>query len=108
VRDLVGTVMTATLLRRAHTRVGRERPLLATFGVGSDARVSVAQDGVALPTGATAAVAAWVAVFLAEAVGLAENAQRIHVRQATHMMELELEQIGFYAALDAAAGRSWD
>jgi hypothetical protein len=70
--------------------------------------VTVAGDGTALSPAAVAAVAAWVAVFLTEAVALSEGAKRIHVRQATHMMELELEQIGFYAALTAAAGRAWD
>lgn len=108
VRDLLGTVMTATLLRRAHGHVGRERPLLATFGIGGDARVTLVQGGELLSPAAVAAVAAWVAMFLAEAETLSEGAKRIRVRQATHMMELELEQIGFYAALTAAAGRNWD
>ena len=35
---------------------------------------------------------------LSEATEIAESARRIHVRQATHLMEAELDGVGFYAA----------
>lgn len=108
VRDLLGTVMTTTLLRRTRSRVGRQRPLLEGFAVASDGRVSVAPEAASLQPAAVAAVAAWMSECLSEATEIAEGASRIRVRQATHLMESELDGVGFYAALSAAAGRSWD
>jgi hypothetical protein len=67
--------------------------------VGPDGRVTVEHERAALSTAAVAASAAWVTAFLGEAGTMAEKAGRIKVRQATRMMEADLEKIGFYAAL---------
>jgi CheY-like chemotaxis protein len=101
-RDLLGAVMTVALLRRTHGRLLREHETLRTFKVGPDGRVSLEPERVALPATAVPAVAGWLNAFLAEAGGMAEKAGRIRVRNVTHMMEADLDRIGFYSALGAA------
>jgi CheY-like chemotaxis protein len=103
-RDLLGSVMTVAVLRRTHKRLQRDREPLRAFKVGADGRVSVERGREALAGSAVVAAAAWVEAFLAEATTLVERAGRIRVRQATRMMEADLEKIGFYAALGAAGG----
>lgn len=101
VRNRLGSVMTVALLRRTHRRLLKQNELLRAFRIAEDGRV-VAEGGGLAPA-AVACVAAWVAAFLAESAQIAEKAAAIRVRQVTRMMESELEAVGFYAALDAAA-----
>jgi len=51
-------------------------------------------------------MAAWTADFLSAAGEVVDRVGAIRLRQATRMMEAELEKVGFYAAFDAvvAAG----
>lgn len=100
-RDLLGSVMVAALLRRTLTRLLRDHECLRSLRVATDGRVLVDHERAALPASAVAAVAGWVTCFLAEASALAEKAGKVRIRQATRMMEADLERIGFYAALGA-------
>lgn len=98
-RDLLGSVMTVAILRRTLNRLIREHETLRAFRVSADGRVVVDRERAVLSGAAVPAVAAWVSAFLSEAGALAEKAGKIKVRQATRMMEADLERIGFYAAL---------
>ncbi len=100
-RDLLGSVMTAALLRRTWTRLARDHDCLRSLRVAGDGRVVANHEQPALPASAIPAVAGWVASFLAEAGALVEKAGKVRIRQATKMMEAELERVGFYAALNA-------
>ncbi|HLA76466.1 MAG TPA: response regulator transcription factor [Vicinamibacteria bacterium] len=100
-RDLLGSVMTTALLRRTWTRLARKHESLRSLRVVADGRVLVNHEQAALPGPAVPAVAEWVASFLTEAGALAEKAGKVRIRQATRMMEADLERIGFYAALNA-------
>lgn len=105
-RELLGSVMTVALLRRTHAQAQREHETLRAFRISSDGRVSLPAQRAALPAAAVAAVAAWTSAFLAEAGALVEKAGRLKVRQATRLMEAELERLGFYAALVAVSRRT--
>jgi CheY-like chemotaxis protein len=106
VRDQLGAVMTLAQLRGSYRRVAPRRPAVRSFRVAEDGRVIPAPktEGT-LPPAAVEAVAAWTAEFLSSA-GQLDRAGGIRLRQATGMMEAELEKVGFYAAFDAvvAAG----
>lgn len=102
-RDSLGSVMTVALLRRTHRRMVRERESLRAFRIAEDGRVTAdAAAGASVPRDAVGAVAAWAAAFLSEAAGLVEKVGAIRIRQATRMMEGDLEAIGFYEALEKA------
>jgi len=103
VRDHLGGVMTLALLRGSLKRASRHRPALRSFRVAEDGRVVPATSEAALPAAAVEAVAAWTADLLSSAGEVVERAGAIRLRQATRMMEAELERIGFYAAFDALA-----
>ena len=108
VRDHLGAVMTLALLRGSLRRAARSRPALRSFRVAEDGRVVPATArGARCRAAAVEAVAAWTADFLSSAGEIVDRAGGIRLRQATRMMEAELERIGFYAAFDAvvAAGR---
>jgi CheY-like chemotaxis protein len=108
VRDHLGAVMTVAQLRGSYRRVASRRPAVRSFRVAEDGRVIPAPktEG-SLPPAAVEAVAAWTADFLSSAGELVNRAGAIRLRQATRMMEAELEKVGFYAAFDAivAAGQ---
>jgi len=106
VRDHLGAVMTLALLRGSYRRTARGRPALRAFRVAEDGRVVPATPEEPLPPAAVEAVAAWTADLLSSAGEIVDRAGGIRLRQATRMMEGELERIGFYAAFDAvvAAG----
>jgi hypothetical protein len=101
VRDHLGAVMTLAMLRGSMRRASRNRPALRSFRVAEDGRVVPATSEAALPAAAVEAVAAWTADLLSSAGEVVERAGAIRLRQATRMMEAELERIGFYAAFDA-------
>jgi hypothetical protein len=103
-RDMLGSVMTTTLLRRTYTRLVRERDVLKAFRIAADGRVSVDAARALLPEAAVAAAAAWVTALLAESGAMIARAGKIKVRQATRMMEADLEKVGFYQALGEAGG----
>ena len=86
-RDLLGSVMTAALLRRTWTRLLKDHESLRSLRVAADGRVLVDHERAALPASAVPAVASWVTSFLAEASALAERAGKVRIRQATRMME---------------------
>ena len=98
-RDVLGTIMTAILLRRTQRSLVLTHEALRHFRVGNDGRVLIDRDRAALPRSAIAAVAAWVTAFIEEAAILSDKANRVRVRQATRMMEADLERMGFYQAL---------
>lgn len=104
-RLFLGSVMTVALLRRAYRNVARECLVLSAFRILEDGRV-VAEAAVAgrVPRAAVDAAAAWIVLFLSDAAGIVEKVGTIRVRQVTRMMEADLEQIGFYAALEGARG----
>ena len=106
VRDHVGAVMTLALLRASFRRVRTRRPAVRSFRVVEDGRIVPAAAEALVPPAAVEAVAAWTADFLTSAGEVVDKAGAIRLRQATRMMESELEKIGFYAAFDAvvAAG----
>jgi CheY-like chemotaxis protein len=106
VRDHLGAVMTLAQLRSSLRRAARSRPALRSFRVAEDGRVVPATSEASLAAPAVEAVAAWTADFLSSAGEIVDRAGAIRLRQATRMMEAELERIGFYAAFDAvvAAG----
>jgi len=106
VRDHLGAVMTLAQLRGSLRRAARSRPALRAFRVAEDGRVVPATSEASLSAPAVEAVAAWTADFLSSAGEIVDRAGAIRLRQATRMMEAELERIGFYAAFDAvvAAG----
>jgi CheY-like chemotaxis protein len=106
VRDHLGAVMTLALLRGSLRRAAGSRTALRSFRVAEDGRVVPATTEESLPAAAVEAVAAWTADFLSSAGEIVDRAGGIRLRQATRMMEAELERIGFYAAFDAvvAAG----
>ena len=102
VRDHLGAVMTLALLRASYKRVQTLRPAVRSFRVADDGRIVPAGAAeVLLPPAAVEAVAAWTADFLASAGEVVDKAGAIRLRQATRMMEAELEKVGFYAAFDA-------
>ena len=101
-RNSLGAVMTVALLRRTHKRLARERETLRSFRVAEDGRVAPDPAAVSLPGEAVRAVAEWTATFLAEAGAMAEKVRGLKIRQATRMMEADLEAAGFYAAVEAA------
>jgi len=103
VRDHVGAVMTVALLRSSHKRAASRRPAVRSFRVAEDGRVVPSSVEALLPPAAVEAVAAWTADFLASAGELVDRAGAIRLRQATRMMEAELEKVGFYSAFDAVA-----
>ncbi len=103
-RDLLGAVMTVALLRRTHKRLVQDFDLLRELRVGPDGRVTIDPARAALPPVAVRAVAGWLKAFLDESGALVEKAGRIRVRQATRMMEADLERLGFYTALGEPAG----
>lgn len=103
VRDHLGAVMTVALLRASYRRVASRRPAVRSFRVAEDGRVIPSAAEALLPPAAVEAVAAWTADFLSSAGELVDRAGAIRLRQATRMMEAELEKIGFYAAFDAVA-----
>jgi CheY-like chemotaxis protein len=106
VRDHLGAVMTVALLRGSYRRTARGRQAIRAFRVAEDGRVVPASPEESLPPAAVEAVAAWTADLLSSAGEIVDRAGGIRLRQATRMMEAELERIGFYAAFDAvvAAG----
>lgn len=106
VRDHLGAVMTVALLRGSYRRTARGRQAIRAFRVAEDGRVVPATPDESLPPAAVEAVAAWTADLLSSAGEIVDRAGVIRLRQATRMMEAELERIGFYAAFDAvvAAG----
>lgn len=101
VRDHLGAVMTLALLRASFKRVASRRPAVRSFRVAEDGRVVPAEAEELLPPAAVEAVAAWTADFLSAAGEVVDTAGAIRLRQATRMMEAELEKVGFYAAFDA-------
>ena len=101
VRDHLGAVMTLALLRASFKRVASRRPAVRSFRVAEDGRVVAAETEALLPPAAVEAVAAWTADFLSAAGEVVDTAGAIRLRQATRMMEAELEKVGFYAAFDA-------
>jgi CheY-like chemotaxis protein len=103
VRDHVGAVMTVALLRASHKRAAARRPAVRSFRVAEDGRVVPSSIETLLPPAAVEAVAAWTADFLSSAGELVDRAGAIRLRQATRMMEAELEKVGFYSAFDAVA-----
>ena len=106
VRDHLGAVMTLAQLRGSLRRAAKSRPALRSFRVAEDGRVVPATSEPSLSAAAVEAVAAWTAEFLAAAGEIVDRAGAIRLRQATRIMEAELERIGFYSAFDAvvAAG----
>lgn len=103
VRDHLGAVMTVALLRASFKRVATRRPAVRSFRVAEDGRVIPSSLEALLPPAAVEAVAAWTADFLSSAGEVVDRAGGIRLRQATRMMEAELEKVGFYAAFDAVA-----
>jgi hypothetical protein len=103
VRDHLGAVMTVALLRASYKRVKSRRPAVRSFRVAEDGRVIPSTLEALLPPAAVEAVAAWTADFLSSAGEVVDGAGGIRLRQATRMMEAELEKVGFYAAFDAVA-----
>ena len=103
VRDHLGAVMTVAMLRASYRRVAKRRPAVRSFRVVEDGRVVPSSSEALLPPAAVEAVAAWTADLLSSAGELVDRAGAIRLRQATRMMEAELEKVGFYAAFDAVA-----
>lgn len=103
-RDLLGAVMTVALLRRTHKRAAQDYDVLRELRLGPDGRVTIDPARAALPPVAVRAVAAWLRAFLEESGAMVEKAGKIRVRQATRMMENDLERLGFYTALGEAPG----
>jgi CheY-like chemotaxis protein len=103
VRDHLGAVMTVALLRASYKRVKSRRPAVRSFRVAEDGRVIPSTLEALLPPAAVEAMAAWTADFLSSAGEMVDRAGGIRLRQATRMMEAELEKVGFYAAFDAVA-----
>jgi hypothetical protein len=102
----LGTVVTAELLRRAHTNAMIEHPDLAWFGVDTAARVDLdLSRGPRVPEAAVVGVANWVAGFLAEAGRVVSDVREITVQRATRLMQAPLQRIGFYDAYEAARSR---
>jgi len=103
----IGRVTSVVLLRRIHKRLAEDHEVLRAFRVTQDGRVLFDLPGRSrLPEGAVQAAADWVAVFLAEAGEIESGAARIRVREVTRMRGTDLANIGFYAAVDAALGRT--
>ena len=104
VRDHLGAVMTLALVRSSFKRVQARRPAIRSFRVADDGRIvpaGAAGSPALLPAASVEAVADWTADFLASAGEVVDKAGAIRLRQATRMMEAELEKVGFYAAFDA-------
>jgi CheY-like chemotaxis protein len=103
-RHHLGAVMTVALLRQTHRTAVRDQPVLRSFRVSEDGRVTPDREGAArLPAGVVPAVAAWTAAFLRAAAEIVAKVGNVRVRAVTHMLEGELEKCGFYAALEKAS-----
>jgi hypothetical protein len=103
----IGRVTSVVLLRRIHRRLASDREVLRAFRVTQDGRVLFDLPGRSrLPEGAVQAVADWVAAFLTEAGEIEVATTRIRVREVTRMRGTDLANVGFYAAVDAALGRT--
>lgn len=99
----LGTVISASLLRRTLDRLGGRHDVLRHFSVTDDARVHVdLTRGPHLPELAVPAVAAWAAAFLAEGQRVVSDVGDIEVKKATLLMSAPLEKIGFYDAFTSA------
>ena len=117
-RDIVaarlGLAPSIGLMRQSRRELLGAHPSLTGFTVDAGGRVQVSLpsestratlSGMRLPRGAIAGIAAWATVFRAEA-GLLVGPPRLpSVRRATRMMAEDLEQIGFYAALEEQRAR---
>jgi hypothetical protein len=103
-RERIGSVTTVAALRQTYKDLSGRKKALLFFRILDDGRVvAEVSAGAGLPRGCVDAVAAWTAAFLAEASRTSEKARAIRVRDATQMMEGELEGVGFYRAFAAAS-----
>jgi hypothetical protein len=118
-RDIVamrlGLAPSIGLMRQSRRELLAAHPSLTGFTVdaGGSVQVSLPSEstratlsGMRLPRGAIAGIAAWATVFRAEAAFLIGPPRLPSVRRATRMMAEELEQIGFYAALEEQRTRA--
>jgi CheY-like chemotaxis protein len=113
-RERLGFLPALALLRRSHRRLAHFYPALEAFEIGDDGRVGVRVDdqaaarttlsGWRLPRGAVRAVAAWALAFRDEATRLAGPPRLPTLKKATRMIADDLEELGFYAALEEESG----
>ena len=102
----LGTTVTANLLGRTQSALGRKWPHLAHFRIGDKAQVTFdLSHGATLASDAVEAVASWLAAFLYLARRVAPEIARIDVHESTLLMATALEHVGFYEAFGAAAAR---
>jgi CheY-like chemotaxis protein len=109
-QERIGTLPSLALLRRTLRRSAMRQEALHCFRVEDDSRVSidVPDDGATkttlsgwrLPRGVVEGVALWALAFQAEVAALAGAPRLPTVRRATRMVADELEEIGFYQALE--------
>ena len=106
VRLQIGNVMVAALLRSTlRTEIARH-PVLRHFTVAQDGNITPLPDAPssAISSGAAVgAVAAWTTAFLQASGGIVEKADAVPVRDATRLLEEELERCHFYSWLERLA-----
>ena len=106
VRLHIGNVMVAALLRSTRRAELLRHPALRHFTVAPDGSIAPeaeAPPGAAAGSEAVGAVAAWTTAFLRASGGIVEKADAVPVRQATHLLEDELERCHFYSWLEKLA-----
>jgi CheY-like chemotaxis protein len=99
----LGAVTTVALLRKVQRRLAAENPVVGQFEVAENGRVVFNMQAPPPVTQQTIdGMAGWAAGFLAEAKLKVERTGGLSIRRVTHVIEGELDRVGFYSAFEAA------
>jgi CheY-like chemotaxis protein len=99
----LGAVTTLALLRKVQRRLAAENPVVGQFEVAENGRVVFnLQAPPAVTQQTIEGMASWAAGFLTEAKLKVERAGGLSMRSVTHVIESELDRVGFYSAFEAA------
>jgi CheY-like chemotaxis protein len=99
----LGAVTTVALLRKVQRRLASENPAVGQFEVSANGRVVFNVEAPPAVTQQTIdGMAGWAAGFLAEAKLKVEREGGLSMRRVTHVIESELDRVGFYSAFESA------
>jgi len=99
----LGAVTTVALLRKVQRRLAPENPAVGQFEVAANGRVVFNVEAPPAVTQQTIdGMAGWAAGFLAEAKLKVEREGGLSMRRVTHVIEGELDRVGFYSAFESA------
>jgi hypothetical protein len=99
----LGAVTTVALLRKVQRRLASDNPAVGQFEVSANGRVVFNMEAPPAVTQQTVdGMAGWAAGFLAEAKLKVEREGGLSMRRVTHVIEGELDRVGFYSAFESA------